>query len=676
MLTLADERQRRLVMDSLWLGLVGAVAAQIFIFLLDLAQKWFLDGIAGYVPPGLPHEGGQLEEIIGTHGLWLIPVVTTLGGLISGLLVYSFAPEAEGHGTDSAVKAFHQMGGFIRGRVPPLKTVASAITIGSGGAAGREGPTALIAAGIGSIYATVRKRSDEERRLLVLIGIAAGLSAIFRTPIGAAIFAIEVLYEDMEFETNALLYALLASVIAYTANGAIVGWEPLFEVPDVGVEHISEYAEYIALGISGGVVAALLPMVFYGARDLFERIPTPPHIKPAIGGLLVGLLAMALPQVLGGGYGWIQMAMNGDKQMTLTLMLVLVFAKMLAMGLTVGSGGSGGVFAPSLFVGAMLGGMLAAVFDQQPAALVVVGMAAVFSGAGRVPIATLFMVTEMTGGYHLLAPAALVVTLSYITQVTLSGKLKYHSLYEAQVPARHPRDVDLLEGVIVGDVMTRDFDAVLYTMPLPELAREFERTHHHGFVVLDEEGQLYGIVSLDDIEHSFMDPDFERKTVADIATPADQLAVGYPYETVSMALRRMGARRVGRLPIVEEPGSRKVLGVLRRQDVVEAYERAMNNRKNISARLKELREAHEGKVRVLEFAISKKNALAGKSVREIGQALPDDCILVSIRRGDTVVIPHGDTTVQEGDQLVALASLDCVPEIERYFQGEAVSSGG
>ena len=670
MLTLADERQRRLVMDSLWLGLVGAMAAQIFIFLLDLAQKWLLDGIAGYVPPGLPHEGGQLVEVIGAHGLWLIPVVTTIGGLISGVLVYTFAPEAEGHGTDSAVKAFHQMGGFIRGRVPPLKTVASAITIGSGGAAGREGPTALIAAGIGSVYATVLKRSDEERRLLVLIGISAGLSAIFRTPIGAAIFAIEVLYEDMEFESNALLYALLSSVIAYTANGAIVGWEPLFEVPDVGVEHISEYLEYAALGISGGVVAALLPMVFYGARDLFERIPTPPHIKPAIGGLMLGVLAMALPQVLGGGYGWIQMAMNGDKQMTLTLMLVLVFAKMLAMGLTVGSGGSGGVFAPSLFVGAMLGGMLAAVFDQQPAALVVVGMAAVFSGAGRVPIATLFMVTEMTGGYHLLAPAALVVTLSYLIQVTISGKFKYHSLYEAQVPTRRPRDVDLLEGVLVGDVMTRNFDAVPHTMPLPELAREFERTHHHGFVVLDEDGLLYGIVSLDDIERAFMDADFEHKTVADIATPVEQMALGYPDETVSAALRRMGVRGVGRLPIVEKPGSRKVVGVLRRHDIVEAYERAMNNRKNISARLKELREAHEGKVRVLEFSISKKNALAGKSVREIGQALPEDCILVSIRRGDTVIIPHGHTTVQEGDHLVALASLDCVPEIEQYFHGE------
>jgi len=167
-----------------------------------------------------------------------------------------------------------------------------------------------------------------------------------------------------------------------------------------------------------------------------------------------------------------------------------------------------------------------------------------------------------------------------------------------------------------------------------------------------------------------MDPDFEQKTVADIATPADKMALGYPDETVSAALRRMGTRRVGRLPIVEGPGSRKVVGVLRRQDIVEAYERAMHNRKDISVRLRELREAHEGKVRVLEFSISKKNALASKTVREIGQALPDDCILVSIRRGDTVIIPHGDTIVQNGDHLVALASLDCVPEIEQYFQGE------
>ena len=426
-------RQHQLILDSILLGVVGALAAQVFMLLLHWAQAIFL-GFAQYSPPGLPEEGGVLKEVIGPHWLWLIPVITTVGGLISGVLVYSIAPEAEGHGTDTAVKAYHFAGGFIRARVTPLKAVASAITIGSGGSAGREGPTALFSAGIGSIYATVFHRPEEERRLLVLMGMAAGLAAIFRSPVGTAFFAIEVLYSTMEFEAYALLYVLLASIVAYTINGLFVGFDPLFTVPAMGMPAASDYLWYILLGLIGGVVAAMLPSIFYYMRDAFHAIPIPPHIKPAIGGLLLGLMALWLPQVLGGGYGWIQLAINGN--MALTTMAVLVIAKMIAMSLTVSSGGSGGVFAPGLFVGAMLGGVMASIFHLSSAAFVVVGMAAVFAGAARVPMATLLMVTEMTGGYHLLVAAALAVSISYIIEVLLTSKLKYKSLYEGQVPGR------------------------------------------------------------------------------------------------------------------------------------------------------------------------------------------------------------------------------------------------
>ncbi len=669
MLTLADERQRRLVLDSLLLGLIGAAAAQLFTFLLEIANEVLLNGLASYSAPGLPNEGGALVESVGPHGLWLIPLVTTLGGLISGLLVFSLAPEAEGHGTDSAVKAYHRAGGFIRGRVPLLKMIASAITIGSGGAAGREGPTALIAAGVGSLYATMRQRTEEERRLLVLIGMAAGISAIFRTPIGAAIFAIEILYNDMEFEANALLYTLLASVIAYSVNGAIVGWEPLFDIPaNLVADNALEYVEYAALGLAGGIIAVLIPVIFYHTRDLFHQLPVPPHIKPAIGGLLVGLMALVLPEILSGGYGWIQLAMNGD--MALDLMFVLIFAKMIAMSLTVGSGGSGGVFAPSLFVGAMLGGVLAEVFDQSSAAFVLVGMAAVFSGAGRVPIATLFMVTEMTGGYHLLAPAALVVTISYLVQITFAPYVKYASLYEAQIPTRRTRDVDLLESVRVKDTMSTTFDAVPPSMPVADLVDEFERTHHHGFPVVDEAGQLVGVVSLGDLEREMLSGDFAHKTVADIATK-EGLVVGYPDETVSAALWRMSMRHIGRLPIVARDTQRQLIGVLRRQDIIEAYEHAIASRKDISSRLRELRETHEGKVQVLELTIPRNHHMVGRSVQDIGQTLPSNCILVSIRRGNTVIIPHGDTHMQEGDQLIALAVRGCIDEVTAMFRPDS-----
>jgi CIC family chloride channel protein len=462
----------------------------------------------------------------------------------------------------------------------------------------------------------------------------------------------------MEFEVGALLYTILASVVAYTINGVFEGWGPLFQVPaSLDISSAADYLEYALLGIAGGIIAALLPVVFYRTRDLFQVLPVPPHIKPAIGGLLVGLMALALPEVLGGGYGWMQLAMNG--KLALGLLVVLLFAKIVAMSLTVGSGGSGGVFAPSLFVGAMLGGILADVFNQSPAAFVLVGMAAVFSGAGRVPIATLFMVTEMTGGYTLLPPAALVVTLSYLVQVTLSQRSRYRSLYEAQVPTRRQRDVDLLESVLVAEAMTRDVDSVPASLSLKDLAVKFERTHHHGFIVVDDEGKLYGIVSLGDLEKAMLTEAFETKTVTDIATVSG-LAVAYPDETVSTALWRMGVRRVGRLPVVDHQDNRRLIGVLRREGIIHSYEQAIAARKDTSSRLKELREAHEGNVRVVEVDISDSHTFMGKPVREIAGMLPRDCILVSIRRDRRVIIPHGDTVIQKGDHLVTLASADSV----------------
>jgi CIC family chloride channel protein len=430
-----NQDKPRLLLDVLVLGIIGGLSAQLFTWMLRASQKIFLGWMAGYTPPGVPTDGGVLHQVIGPHGLWLIPLVTTLGGLISGALVYGLAPETEGHGTDTVVKALHFTGGTLRARVAPIKMLASAITIGSGGSAGREGPTALIAAGFGSIYATWLKRTERERRLIVMMGMAAGLSAIFRSPIGTAIFAVEVLYSSIEFEAEGLLYCMLASIIAYAINGAFVGWQPLFDVPALSAPtHVQSYAWYILLGIASGIVGTILPELFYRMRDAFHWLPIPAWLKPAVGGLIVGLIALRLPQVLGGGYGWIQQAING--QLALSVLLVLLLAKMLALSFTVSSGGSGGVFAPSLFVGAMLGGAFALLSHHAPAGMVIVGMAAVFGGAARVPLATLLMVAEMTGGYQLLVPAGLAVMLSYVLQVNLSRFFKYDSLYEAQVAAR------------------------------------------------------------------------------------------------------------------------------------------------------------------------------------------------------------------------------------------------
>jgi CIC family chloride channel protein len=429
----------RLIAFSVLIGVVGGLGAQLFIWMLSVANGLFLHGIAGYLPPGIPSEGGSAEQVVGPHGRWLIPICTTLGGLLSGLIVFRFAPEAEGHGTDSAVRAFHHQNGAIRGRVPLIKAIASAITIGSGGSAGREGPGAQISAGFGSVLAEWFSCSPTERRWLMLVGVAAGLAAIFRSPLGSAIFAVEVLYGSMEFEARALLFTMIGAITGYAVNGFFVGYEPIFLVDRAATFHrTGELWWYAILGIVTGIAASFVPYVFYKARELFRKLPGPRLLQPALGGLMVGVLGLALPQILGGGYGWMQRAINGE--FPLYLLLVLAVAKLFAMSFTVSSGGSGGVFAPSMYVGTCLGAAMATavnlIFPHEALsvpAFAVVGMAALFSGAARVPMATMFMVVEMTGGYGLMVPAMLAVTMSYMVQYSLTRGRRYKSLYEAQV---------------------------------------------------------------------------------------------------------------------------------------------------------------------------------------------------------------------------------------------------
>ncbi len=432
-------RNARMLILSVVLGLVGALAAQLFEWMLGVAQHLLLAGVGHFTPP-TPQSVAAASGPPSMPKLdWWIPVATTLGGLMAGILVYTFAPEAEGHGTDAVVRAYHRERGRIRARIPFIKSIASAITIGSGGSAGREGPTAQIAAGIGAIVGDLLHVSDDERRYLTLIGMAAGLSAIFKSPLGTAIFAVEILYGGLAFEETVLSFAIVAAAIAYGFTGMFDGWAPLFSLPArLEFNNPVHLLWYGALGVACGGVGALLPTVFYGTRDLFKKLPIPPHFKPAIGGLMLGIPAMFLPQVLGGGYGWMQLAIDG--RLPVLLMIGLALAKLPALSLSVGSGGSGGVFAPTLYVGTMLGGAIAVglgglTHGVPPQAFAVVGMAAMFGAAARVPLATLVMVVEMTGGYGLIVPTMVAVVPAVLLQQALTSRAKYPSLYEAQVPS-------------------------------------------------------------------------------------------------------------------------------------------------------------------------------------------------------------------------------------------------
>jgi len=469
---LPRSRSYRLIGYCIVVGVFGALAALAFDFLVDLAQRLLLVRIGGYSPPGTgllaPH-----AVIPPLAARWWFPVVTTLGGLLSGFLVFTLAPEAEGHGTDAAVAAFHEGRSELRTRIPFIKGIASALTIGSGGVAGREGPTAQIAAGLGAIFGRLFRLQGEERRILLLASMAAGLAAVFRAPLGMAIFAVEILYSDMVFESEALIYTVISAVTAYALHGFFVGWKPIFAIPaGLTFQDPLTLLGFAVLGVLAGAFGAVLPALFYGVRDLFHKIPGPPHWKPALGGLLVGLLGMAVPQILGSGYGWVELAMAG--KLTLGMMALILLLKAPAMSLTIGSGGSGGVFGPTVTMGALLGGVvgvgLASLFPDLhvvPAGFVVVGMAAIFSGAARTPISTLIMVTEMTGGYGLIVPAMLANILAFITQRSLTAGRRYPTLYESQVASRE--DSPVHRGVFVRRALTMieggDFAEPELTLP-------------------------------------------------------------------------------------------------------------------------------------------------------------------------------------------------------------------
>ncbi|MGH8118121.1 MAG: chloride channel protein [Rhodanobacteraceae bacterium] len=435
------DRTTRLIIFAVVLGVVGGLGAELFLFLLHLTQTYVLATLGHYPTISVAQAHGMaLPPKPFTHFYWWMPAATTLGGLVAGALIYGLAPETEGHGTDATLNAFHRNKGRMRARVPLIKMIVSVITIGTGGSGGREGPTAQIASGVGAIAGALFKLPDDERRLVVLIGMAAGLSAIFKSPLGTAIFAVEILYSRMAFEGSALIYTLISAAVAYAVIGAFTGYTPLFLLPvDHRVVQPLDLVWFAILGVLAGGVGALLPWVYYRIRDVFQALKIPRFLKPAIGGLAVGLIGIAVPPVIGGGYGYMQFALQGGTGLVVWVLLLFSLGKILTLSLTVGSGGSGGMFGPTMYVGVMLGACFAAFLNLfhlnvDSSWLAVVGMAAVFAGGARVPIASMVMAIEMTGGFALIMPTMLAVALAFVVQVALTRHAKYPTIYEAQVP--------------------------------------------------------------------------------------------------------------------------------------------------------------------------------------------------------------------------------------------------
>jgi CIC family chloride channel protein len=568
------------------IGLIAGLGSIVFNYLCRLGLHYFMDFMAGYRPPYPAGEHHLLPPTSTPFNRITLLFLPALGGLISGWLVYTYAPEAEGHGTDAAIDAYHRKGGFMRSRVPIIKTIASALTLTTGGSGGREGPIAQIGAGFGSFLATTLKLSDRERRIMMAAGIGAGVGSIFRAPLAGALFAAEVLYRDPEFESEVIIPAGISSVVAYCLFCLVFGWGSLFESPDFVFRNPLELGPYLVLALILVATGVLYIKSFYGLMGIFKSIKIPNHIKPAIGGLCTGIIGFFLPQTLAFGYGFAQKALFNE--LTIPFLFFLAIGKIFTTSFSIGSGGSGGVFGPSIVIGGAMGGVVGKIFYQimpgvvtEPGAFVVVGMAGFFTAVSNTPISTIIFVSEMTDSYQLLLPSLLVCSVSYLAA-------RKWTIYDRQVKSKvsspaHAGDffVDILQAIRVKNLMhlVKKVEVIPRNMTFRDFRDFFSETKQHYFPVVDQYDRLTGIFSSTDIRSVLFTRGIGQLVVMnDIAT--FDIILTTPSEDLNAVLQKFTIKNIDSLPVVKDDDHGILIGMLNRREVISYYNEQVQNMKN------------------------------------------------------------------------------------------------
>jgi len=583
-------RPSTLYLLAMLTGAVAGLGAVAF----EYVSSWIVDvalvGAAGYVPHG-PRGEVRLFEVESTHTLvpWVLLLMPALGCWLSALLSQWFAPEARGHGTDAAIESYHQKGGRIRGRVPIVKGICSALTLGMGGSGGREGPIAQIGAGFGSFLGQRLGLSDRGCRALLAAGMAGGVGAIFRAPFAGALFAAEILYRDAELETEVVMPAFLSSAVAYCVFcGSLGEWGSLFALgPGFAFHEVVELLPYTILALALIPAIAFYTRFFYASERWFQGLRAPKHLVAAFGGLLTGATALGIwwsigddraLAVLSNGYGILQQTLDRDVigWSGAGLLLLVAAGKVVSTSCTIASGGSAGVFGPSMVIGGSVGGAVGICCHewglvQNPAALCIVGMCGFFAGAAKTPISTIVMVTEMTGSYRLLLPAMWVCGLTFL----LSRRFQ---LYQKQVQNRalspaHQGEyvVALLERMTVADVFEPSaVETVPAAMPLREIVQRIAATREDYFPVVDEQARFVGMLSAHDVRQFTFD-----RSVYELAIASDVMAsppvVVRPTDDLHRALETFDSVWLDELPVVDAADPNRVLGRLRRRAINRAY---------------------------------------------------------------------------------------------------------
>ncbi len=635
---------RKWVILGALIGVVGGLGAIAFYATLELATRFFLGFLGGYTPPSPAGEGGA--PISGFARAWALPLVVALGGLLSGLIVYRFAPEAEGHGTDAGIAAYHHNPRGIRGRIPLVKMVASAITIGSGGSGGREGPTAQISAGFGSFLGRVLDLDARDARIAVAVGMAAGIGAIFRAPLGGAVLGAELLYRD-DVESDALVPSFIATIVAYSIFGAVEGFTPIFGVQaSFAFSNPTQLAWYALIGIACGLVGLLYIRNFYGFTDWFRAWAPPRWAKPAIAGLIVGCIGLVIPGVLGTGYGFVQAGLDRQTLLAIPLWMVLVlpFAKILATSLSIGSGGSGGIFGPGMFIGGMLGAAIwrllepvAPAIPVDPAPFVIVAMMALFGSVAHAPLAVMLMVAEMTGNLSMLAPAMVAVGLA--TFVVGSRSIYRSQLgSRADSPAHRFRfAMPLLAAVSVGDALRQ---ARVVVKPDDTIAAAWSRLEASGVPgapVVSADGVVHGLVDLASIQavqtHELVGG---STLVREPILAAD--------DGLDDALGALADHHREWAPVVSDG---RLAGVLSVRDAMTAYRAALNGN------IRQVRGLRTGGI-IIETEVVAGSVLAERLVADV--PWPQEAVLVAIERDGALLVPRGDFRLLAHDHVSIFAT--------------------
>lgn len=578
---------------SALIGVVGGLMAAIFDWMVKFVAKWSLEYTIGLT--------GESAFGLGPERWWLL-VIPAAGGVAVGLIVQRFAPETRGHGTEQLIQAFHRFSGRVRRRVIALKALCSALTVGTGGSGGLEGPVGQIGSGVGSALADGFGLGARDRRVFLLAGASAGIGALFTAPLGGALFAPEVLYRKPELEGEAIIPCIVSSIVAYTTFVAVTGKTRAIDLPGevlqgLVVESPTHLLFYTVLALVCVLVGWLWVRGLERTTARFaslERVPL--ALRAGLGGMLVGALALALVPLTGehgilfSGYGLIRSSIIGEIALGATALLVL--AKILATSLTIGSGGSGGVFLPSLVIGALTGAGVGAFaaqlfpgFGLNPSAFALVGMGGFLAGVAKTPIAAVLMVCEMTGSYTLLAPLLLV---SVVHLVFSRG----WSLYSTQVggvfesPA-HAEEVivDVLAALKVEDVIDRAAapQSVSQNATLRKALDIVSKAHGSYFPVVDGEGELVGIFSLSDVRRIFLETDVhDLVIVKDFMV--DRVRLVHTGESLDTALSLLNELAVHEVPVVERDAPGRVIAMLTRNQIGAAYHQ----------RLRELRRLQEG----------------------------------------------------------------------------------